>query len=299
MENEVIKTEEVIPKILIGISILTWTHRFAESFLQLWTELMTYQHKGRRFHVGYKFEYRKPVHMAQESLAEFAVNCNATHLLLMDDDIFDVKVEDVLKLLDADKDVIAGVMYTRSFPHAMCAFRRHDLDTRVAEQPILSGPARLYEIPPEQRTGIQPADLVPFGLTLIKTSIFKKIEKPWFKCDNQAPTDSWFMDSIFDAGLQPFVHFGVWLDHDGVNQITQPFLSQMGMAVAQAKNAGNIVGLTPEEMSRHIMAMEIKMKEAEAERNKREIEKQAFFEKSEESVIATPVINGEIQNAVS
>ena len=68
------KTENgVIPKILIGVPILAWTHEFATSFLQFWTELMTYQDKKRKFHVGYRFCYRKPVHMAEEELADFAI----------------------------------------------------------------------------------------------------------------------------------------------------------------------------------------------------------------------------------
>ena len=104
---------------------------------------MVFKHKGRKFHVGYKFIYRKPVHAAEEQLAELAVSSECTHLLLMDDDIYDVTVQDMLKLLDADKDVVAGIMHTSGFPYAMCAFRRYNTKTKVADQPILKGPARL------------------------------------------------------------------------------------------------------------------------------------------------------------
>jgi len=162
-----VKEEVIMPKILIGVPILAWTHEFAQSFLNFWTDLMTYQHKGRKFHIGYHFMYRVPVHKAEETLAQMAVDSGCTHLLLMDDDIYDVTVKDFLTLLDADKDVVAGVMHTSGFPYAMCAFRRYDTKTKVADQPILKGPARLYEVPPEQRKGLQKVDLVPFGFTLI------------------------------------------------------------------------------------------------------------------------------------
>ena len=38
-----------IPRILIGVPILAWTHEFATSFLDFWTDLMTYQNKGTAF----------------------------------------------------------------------------------------------------------------------------------------------------------------------------------------------------------------------------------------------------------
>src|ERR1035441_3497905 len=49
---------------------------------------MTYSHKGRKFQVSYYFAYRRPVQMAQEEIAQHAMNCGCTHVLYMDDDIF-------------------------------------------------------------------------------------------------------------------------------------------------------------------------------------------------------------------
>ena len=283
------RRDEVMPKILIGVPILSWTHEFAQSFLNLWTDLMTYQHQGRKFHVGYKFTYRRQVDMAQNSFAQFAVDTGCTHLLLMDDDIYDVNAEMVMKLLDADKDVIGGIMHTNGFPHAMCAFRRYDTKTRVADQPILKGPARLYEIPHAQRVGIQKADLIPFGFTMIKTSVFKKIKKPWFTGNDQAPTDSWFADSVLDAGLEYYAHFDVWLNHRGVTRDNQPIYVQLGIHEQQKKDSSSIIMLTPEEMKKHEIMMTKKLEEAEAKVKITDAQKQKFFEKSKFKQIATPV----------
>jgi len=280
---------EVIPKILIGVPILSWTHEFAMSFLTFWSELMTYKHKGRKFHVGYRFMYRRPVHMAEEELAEIAIASGCTHLLLMDDDIYDVGAEDLLKLLDADKDVIAGIMHASGFPYAMCAFRRYNVKTKVADQPRLKGPARLYEVPVAQRAGIQKVDLVPFCFTLIKTSVFTKLKKPWFTCNTQAPTDSWFADSILKAKLEYYAHFDVWLNHRGITRYNQPFWLQMGLAEAQRKQSASIVNLTQEEMKRHELTMRVKLEDAEKKAKAKAVDDIPFFEKSKARAIATPV----------
>jgi hypothetical protein len=271
--------EENVPKILIGVPILAWTHEFATSFLEFWTSLMMYKEKGRRFHVAYRFMYRKPVHMAEEELADFAIACDCTHLLLMDDDIYDVKVEDLLKLLDADKDVIGGIMHASGFPFSMCAFRRYDRKTKVADQPILEGPARLYEVPPEQRKGIQKVDLIPFAFTLIKTKVFKAMKKPFFKCNTQAPTDSWFADRMLGKKFEYYAHFGVPLNHRGVTVHNKQLQFQLGVLNARVKDTSQAIVLTPEQMRVHEAVMSQKLKDAENKLKVKAVEKQKFWEK--------------------
>jgi hypothetical protein len=278
------KEELIVPKILIGVPILAWTHEFAESFMQFWTELMTYAGKDCRFHVAYKFVYRKPVHVAEEELAQLAVDSGCTHLLLMDDDIYDVHPEDLMRLVVANKDVIGGIMHASGFPHAMCAFRRYDVETKVADQPILKGPCRLYEIPPEQRVGIQPADLIPFCFTLIKTDALRKLPKPWFNGDNKCPTDSWFADKVIDSGLTYFAHFDVWVNHRGVTKANQPHWVQIGLVNSQAKQSQQIIQLTPEEMKRHELFMRVKLEEAEAKMKLKSIEGPTFYDKKEDCI---------------
>lgn len=277
-----------IPKILIGVPILAWTHEFALSFLRFWTELMTTDAATRKFHVGFEFKYRRPVQLAEEELADLAVKSDCTHLLLMDDDIYDVTAEGLFKLLDADKDVIGGIMYTSGFPHAMCAFRRFDPSKSVADQPKLTETCRLYEIPAEQRVGIQHVDLIPFGFTLIKTSVFKQLEKPWFKCDTQAPTDSWFADSILNKGLEYFCHFDVWLNHRGIKRENVNFHMQLGMHEAQQKK-DRCIELTAEQMAQQELMVQQRMKDAEERFKGEAVRRMQFYEKSKGSGIAKPI----------
>lgn len=277
--NDKAKVVKVTPKILIGVPILAWTHEFATSFLNFWTDLMTCKYPGVRFHVGYEFMYRKPVHMAEEMLAEHAINTECTHLLLMDDDIYDVTSKDFVSLLKADKDVVSGVMHASGFPYAMCAFRRYNIHAKVADQPILKGPARLYEIPLEQRKGLQKVDLIPFCFTLIKTDVFRRLRKPWFTCNTQAPTDSWFADTVLSKGMEYYADFNVCLNHRGVTRYNVQKWIEMGMIDAQMKNAGNVVNVSPEEMKRHEAIMRMKLEDAEKLAKKTGLEKQKFFDK--------------------
>ena len=266
-------------KILIGIPILAWTHEFATSFLKLWTELMLFESKDRKFQIGYEFTYRMPTALAEIHFAEVAIDSGCTHLLLMDDDIYDVTAVDILKLLDADVDVVGGIMHASGFPYSMCAFRRFDTKKTLAEQPKLEGPLRLYEVPIEERKGLAEVDLIPFACTLIKTPVFAKLKKPWFVNSPDAPTDSLFADQVLGAGLKYFAHFGVLLNHRGVTVYNRHLWHQMGLIEAERKKSNRLVILEPEELKQHEQFMIQKMKAAEAKRKQEQLKAIEFHQK--------------------
>lgn len=268
-------------RILIGVPMLDIKYEFFMSFIKFWTELTT--SNDPRYELMFQVAYRKPVHMAEEYLVNVARFNKCTHILFMDDDIYDVKKEMIDKLLEADKDVIGGVMYASKFPHAMCVFRRFDTTKKVIDMPSDNSMYRLYEIPcncvkcnvplshwdakfcpacgAENNNLIQEADLIPFAFTLMKLSVFDKIKKPWFHCTTVYPTDSWFADRLLEVGLREYAHMGVRLNHAGINDFTRPHYMQMGMAASQA--AGAVVNITPEQMNVHQQLMANKMSETE------------------------------------
>jgi hypothetical protein len=274
-----------VPRILIGLPVLSYSHEFVESFLKFWTQLCT-QTIGK-MQVGFYFVYRKPVHMAEIVLAEMAIWNKCTHLLLMDDDIYDVTLADLQKLLDADKEVIGGVMYASGFPYAQCVFRRFETEKKVIDMPSDNSMYRLYEVPcicvnPKCNMGlshwdakfcpacgtpqdnmIQKADLIPFPFTLIKTSVFSKIKKPWFHCEIEYPTDSWFADRCIEAGIQEYAHMGVRLNHRGINDQSRSFFFQRDLAKKQANKDLGLITVSEEEMARHQFLLNSKMREAE------------------------------------
>lgn len=268
-------------RIMIGVPILAVTYEFLESFLRFWTELTI--NRSDKYEISYHFAYRKPVHMAEEYLVQTAIYNKCTHILFMDDDIYDVSKADLDKLVDANKDVIGGVMHASRFPHAMCVFRRFERERKVIDMPVDNSLYRLYEIPcncPTCNTAqafwdapfcpacggklnnlIQQADLIPFAFTLMNLDVFKKIKWPWFHCTTKYPTDSWFADRLIEAGMTEYAHMGVRLNHAGVTDVTKPHYQQMGMEASRKRQA--VVTITPEQMSVHQMLLANKMSEAE------------------------------------
>jgi hypothetical protein len=268
-------------RIMIGVPILAVSYEFFESFLKFWTMLCV--NRDPRYEITYHFAYRRPVHMAEEYLVKTAQFNKCTHLLLMDDDIFDVTIADLNKLIDAKKDFISGVMHASKFPHAMCVFRRYDTTKRVIDMPADTSMYRLYEVPAtcpscnmaqshwdvkfcpscgeELDLEIQPCDLTPFPFTLIDLKVFDKIKKPWFHCTNGYPTDSWFMDRLLEAGIQPYAHMTVRLNHAGVTDETKPHFMNMGMAKMQKTKA--VVNLSPDQMEIHQNLLVGRMKSVE------------------------------------
>jgi len=290
-KQEVAPPPDGVPRILIVIPILECSHKFLTSFLKFWTECMTeFNHTGE-LEIGYHFLYRKPVHMAETMGVNVAKHNKCTHILFMDDDIYDITPDMLRKLLVADKDVVSGVMYASGFPYAMCTFRRYDTQTTVCSQPAQTGMYRLYEIPcwcphclannvktplPTWTTtfchvcrkdikdlAIQKVDLIPFPFTLMKLSVFDKISKPWFHCNTVFPTDSWFADRCIEAGIQQYAHMDVRLNHRGVTDVTRPYKYQEGLALSQGK--GHVVEITPEDMQKHEFILAHKMELAEKE----------------------------------
>lgn len=280
--SQVVPPEPGKPRILIGIPILSYTHEFVQSFLKFWQQICV-QEKGK-MQVGYQFIYRRPVHMAEIELVKIAQFNKCTHLLLMDDDIYDVTLDDLHKLLKADKDVISGHMYASKFPFASCAFRRYDVNKKVIDMPSDNTMYRLYEIPctcskcgmglshwdalfcpacgTPQDNIIQKVDLIPFPFTLIKMTVFDKLKKPWFHCTENYPSDSWFADRCIEAGIQEWVHMGVRLNHNGITDQTKQYQMQMNLEKNRATGKG-LVELSQEEMDKHQFLLHQKMKEAE------------------------------------
>lgn len=268
-------------RIMIGIPMLAVSYEFFESFLKFWTALVS--QRDARYEITYHFAYRKPVHMAEEYLVKTAIFNKCTHILLMDDDIFDVTPDDLNKLVDAKKEFISGVMHASKFPHAMCVFRRFDPTKRVIDMPADNSMYRLYEVQPkcphcsfqqpawdvhfcyscgkEINLEIQECDLTPFPFTLIDLKVFDKVKQPWFHCTNGYPTDSWFCDRLLEAGVKPHAHMLVRLNHAGVTDETKPHFCNMGMVKMQKSKA--IVHLSPEQMDIHQTLLHNKMKEVE------------------------------------
>jgi hypothetical protein len=269
-------------RILIGICILSYSHEFVQSFLKFWQQVCTIE-RGK-MKIGYHFVYRRPSHIGEIEIVKVAKFNKCSHILFMDDDIYDITVEDLHKLIDAKKEIISGHMFASKFPFASCAFRRYDTSKKVIDMPSDNSMYRLYEVPCQcTECGcslthwdfkfcpacgsaldllVQPVDLIPLPFALVETKLFDKLKKPWFHCSENYPTDSWLADRCIEAGVQEYCHMGVRLNHNGINDVTRPFELQKGLELNKASGKG-LVHLTQEDMEKHQYLLHNKMQEAE------------------------------------
>jgi hypothetical protein len=142
-----------------------------------------------------------------------AIKENYDYILRMDDDVWDVPDNAFDLLFSADKDMISAIMYASGFPYQQCALVKADKNRTLSEISS-SNKGGLLEA---KGVGVTPVDLVAMPFTLFKTELFKKIPEPWFVSDEKVPPDSYFCQKMLDNGLQPYAHFGVKVNHRGVN----------------------------------------------------------------------------------
>lgn len=192
--------------------------KWLRSFLNTFNDILSV--KGTQ--VGTFFPYRKPIHIADNSIAKQAIDGGYDYILRMDDDIWGVPVGAVKKLLDADKDFISAVMYIGGFPYSKCAFRKVNKNASLIDIARKQN-EKLEEI---NLPGAQPCDLTAFPFTLWKVSMFKKLKEPYFEVYPDVPEDSIFCQKCLDSGIQPYVHMDIAVNHKEVTPYNRMFLFQ-------------------------------------------------------------------------
>ena len=276
-------------KLLVGMACLGISYECFQSWNSFWTDLV----RSAKFEVGCKFMYRKPVTLAQEEIAREAVDSGCTHLLMLDDDILDYTLLDLMKLLEANVDMIGGIMLTKRFPFHACAMRRLDNKKPLIEHAKNVTGFDMYEVPKAEQVGIKPVDLISFGFTLFKTSLFKKMKRPYFIPDPsqvdtskvnyqyESFTDSIFCDKVYQVGSQPYAHFDVWLNHNGVTknnvQAWLEIYKQKGMLTQPG------IKLSDKDFVEYKMIVKEKMTEAEERFKSAALDKIKFYHPTEDS----------------
>lgn len=270
-------------KLLIGVPMLTPSYEFFTSWSAFWTDVL----RAAQFEVGYSFKHRKPQFVAAEELVEDAIGTGCSHILFMDDDILDVSLLDLSKLLEADVDIIGGVMVTKRFPFHDCALRRLDPKRPLIEHALNTTGFDMYSLPLAEQKGIKPVDLISFGLTLIKTSVFEKMKKPYFLPDPEffefckinpraiTLTDSIFFDKALNAGIQPYAHYGVWLNHNGVTRDNKSDWISIYRKAGKLTQPG--IKLNQKELLEHKMIIKELMTEAEERFKSEALDKIKFY----------------------
>ena len=174
----------------------------------------------RGWQVSTFLPYRRPIVIAENEIINLAITNGFDWIFRLDDDIHGFQPNFVNKLIDADKEIISGVMYIAGFPYSLCAFNRKDKSKSLID--IYEN--RDLELDEVDGVGVQPCDMTATPFTLIKTTIYEKILTPYFETKGDVPPDSVFFQKLLDAGVQPYVHMDVQLNHRWVTPWNRHYL---------------------------------------------------------------------------
>lgn len=141
-------------------------------------------------------------------IAEAALENGCTHVFYIDDDlVFEADALDRL-LVHADKDVVSGLYLMRNFPHYPLAFD----EVRENE----NGKCKFMFLTPDKE-GLVRVVNCGFGFVLIKTDVFRKLEKPWVRL-GEIEKDEWcddvaFFNRVRKAGFKLYCDLDIRLGH--------------------------------------------------------------------------------------
>lgn len=143
----------------------------------------------------------------RNKIIEAALSQNATHILFLDDDVVP-PYDTVNRLLLHDKDIVGGLYLMRQYPHFPLMFDMKMPDGRCRHKFLTPDTHGLVEV---VNTG--------FGCVLIKTDVFRKMEKPWVTL-GETQKDHWgddisFFNRATAAGFKIYIDCEVQVGHIG------------------------------------------------------------------------------------
>ena len=153
-------------------------------------------------HLDYRFLQRTMVDRARQSCHEYALNHGYDYIMWWDDDII-APENTIAELLSHKKDIVSAMLFVRTEPHPMYAYRAEDLDNLETYRSITL----------KQRDGLMQVDAVGTGCTLMKTDIVKDWPKPWWRWPKQGAEDIAFCVKHRRAGGEIFVDTNIATKH--------------------------------------------------------------------------------------
>ena len=139
-------------------------------------------------------------------IAEAALDHDCTHVLYIDDDMAFEKDALTKLLIHADKDVVSGLYLMRNYPHYPLAL----------DEAYDDGKCKFMFLTPD-KTGLIEVVGCGFGFILIKTDVFRKLEKPWVRL-GEIEKDEWcddvdFSNRVRKVGFKIYCDLDIWLGH--------------------------------------------------------------------------------------
>jgi hypothetical protein len=153
------------------------------------------------------FVHERSPARARNVIAEQALKNDCTHVLFIDDDMA-FRADYLNRLLKHDKDIVSGLYLTRVYPHQPLVFDMADDQGKC-----------LFAYLDEDTPDLMPVVAAGFGFCLIKTDVFRKMEKPWVRLGELDPQewsdDIGFFNRARAVGYQPYCDTTVQCGHIG------------------------------------------------------------------------------------
>lgn len=166
---------------------------------------------------------------AQNEIAEYFIKSGKDYLLLMENDHSGFSRNFLKALLRANTEVCAMHYHSRHFPYFSCNMRK--IEGRTDE----GGPLFAET---HTNSGYKECDLVGYGMTLYKRSVFEKLEKPYFRLNEYGGPESYATDIDFcsrlrKAGVVLIGCFDYTLNHRQVTSENVMELREEGMKLGR------------------------------------------------------------------
>ena len=148
--------------------------------------------------------------LAREKLADEAVESGLDYIMMIDDDMI-TDMDFFERLYAHNVDIVAGLAFTRSFPHSPVIYEVKKGYDPIARKNYYIN-YTLYTYPKDT---LVECDAVGFGGVLIKTAVLKGMKKPWFMTTSGAGEDIHFCHMAKEQGFKVFMDTSVKMGHIG------------------------------------------------------------------------------------
>lgn len=197
-------------KILAGIATVTPDKRFLE------TLPVFFRDASQSHQIDLMWVWNKPLVEAQNDFADRVIEGGYDYLLTLEDDHWGFTSDMMESCLKANTHV-CGIPYrSRHLPFMK-------IPMRYSGTTDLNG-NKLYD-PLKDKDGYHEADLIGFGFTLIKSEVFRILDRPYFRLNSDSmkgvgprATDIDFCKRLIEKGIHPVGCFNYTLPHRDITE---------------------------------------------------------------------------------
>lgn len=144
------------------------------------------------------------VHDSRNKIADYAIENGATHVMFVDSDM-QFPADGIQRLIERERDVVGGLYFRRQAPHLPTI--------NVVEDGKLIIPKTF------NRQTLFPIYAVATGFLLVRTSVFKKLEPPYFYFGQfngkEIGEDVYFCKKVNEAGITIYCDPTIPIGHVG------------------------------------------------------------------------------------